>query len=140
MIVVERIDSTGGTAHRVSIRGHEIVADMSAPDGDDAGPDPHDLYDSALGACKAMTMLWYAQRNGIPVEDIHVGVVRDASGERQGVYKLTTRIAVTGAITDEQHDKLIAVAAKCPVHKLMSEVETQIETIAVPRVGDPERI
>lgn len=139
MIVVERIDPKNGTAHRISIRGHEIVADMSAPDGDDAGPDPHDLYDAALGACKAMTMLWYAQRNAIPVEDIHVGVVRDASQERKGIYKLTTRIAVTGPLSDEQHDKLIAVAAKCPVHKLMAEVETQIETIAVPRVGEAER-
>ena len=84
-------------------------------------------------------MLWYAQRHAIPVEDIHVGVVRDNSQERQGVYKLTTRIAITGPMSDEQHDTLIAVAAKCPLHKLMSEVETQIETIAVPRVGDPER-
>lgn len=138
MIVVERI-AADGTAHRISIRGHEIVADMAAPDGDDAGPDPHDLYDAALGACKAMTMLWYAQRNDIPVEDIHVGVVRDASRERQGVYKLTTRIALTGPMSDEQHDRLIGVAAKCPIHKLMSEVETQIETIAVPRVGEAER-
>ena len=137
MIVVERINPDG-TAHRISIRGHEIVADMAAPDGDDAGPDPHDIYDAALGACKAMTMLWYAQRNAIPVEDIHVGVVRDASEERQGIYKLTTRIALTGPMSDEQHDRLIAVAAKCPVHKLMTQVETQIETIAVPRAGNPE--
>lgn len=139
MIVVERIDPTGGTAHRISIRGHEIVADMSAPDGHDAGPDPHDLYDAALGACTATTMLWYAQRNDIPVEDIHVGVVRDASQERAGVYKLTTRIAITGPLSDEQRDKLMAVAAKCPVHKLMTKVETQIEVIAVARVGEPER-
>lgn len=139
MIVVERIDPEGGTAHRISIRGHELIADMSAPDGHDAGPDPHDLYDSALGACKAMTMLWYAQRNGIPVEGIHVGVVRDASQERQGIYRLTTRIALSGPLSAEQHDRLIAVAAKCPVHKLMSEVETQIETIAVPMVGEGER-
>jgi putative redox protein len=138
MIVVERI-APHGSAHRISIRGHELIADMSAPDGDDAGPDPHDLYDSALGACKAMTMLWYAQRNDIPVEDIHVGVVRDASQERQGIYKLTTRIALTGPLTQEQRDRLIAVAAKCPVHKLMSDVETQIETIAVPFVGEGER-
>ena len=139
MIVVERINPSGGTAHRISIRGHEIVADMSAPDGGDAGADPHDLYDSALGACKAMTMLWYAQRNGIPVEDIHVGVIRDASLERQGVYKLTTRIAVGGPLTEDQREKLIAVAAKCPVHELMSEVVTEIETVAVPHVGDAER-
>lgn len=138
MIVVERIDPDG-TAHRISIREHELIGDMSAPDGHDEGPDPHDLYDSALGACKAMTMLWYARRQGIPVENIHVGVVRDNSRERQGVYRLTTRIAVSGPLSDEEHGKLIAVAAKCPVHKLMSEVRTEIETIAVPRVGEPER-
>ncbi|EQA98703.1 putative redox protein [Sphingobium wenxiniae] len=137
MIVVERI-APDGTAHRISIRGHELIADMSAPDGHDTGPDPHDLYDSALGACKGMTMLWYAQRNGIPLEGIHVGVERDNSRERQGVYRLTTRIALSGPMTDEQYGKLIAVAAKCPVHKLMSEVRTEIDTIAVPRVGDPE--
>ena len=130
MIVVERIDPNG-SAHRISIRGHELIADMSAPDGHDAGPDPHDLYDAALGACKAMTMLWYAQRNAIPVEDIHVGVVRDASAERQGAYKLTTRIAITGPMTDAQHDKLIAVAAKCPVHKLMTAVDVQVSTLIV---------
>ena len=110
-------------------------SDMAAPDGHDEGPDPHDLYDAALGACKAMTVLWYAQRNAIPLEDIHVGVARDASEERKGVYKLTTRISLGGDLTDEQHDKLIAVADKCPIHKLMTQVETQVETIAVARAG-----
>lgn len=133
MIVVERI-APDGTAHRITIRAHELVADMSLPDGEDAGPDPHDLYDAALGACKAMTMLWYAQRKGIALDDIRVGVQRDASGERDGVYKLTTRIAIGGDLSAEEHAKLIEVAAKCPVHKLMSEVKTEIETIAIPHV------
>jgi putative redox protein len=134
MIVIERI-APDGTAHRISIRAHELVADMSLPDGDDAGPDPHDLYDAALGACKALTMLWYAQRNGIPLDDIHVGVARDASDERKGVYRLTTRIALGGPLTNEEHDKLIAVAGKCPVHRLMTEVTTEIETIPVGHIG-----
>ncbi len=133
MIVVERI-APDGTAHRITIRAHELVADMALPDGEDAGPNPHDLYDAALGACKAMTMLWYAQRKGIALDDIRVGVQRDASGERDGVYKLTTRIAIDGDLSAEEHAKLIEVAAKCPVHKLMSEVKTEIETIAIPYV------
>jgi putative redox protein len=133
MIVVERI-APDGTAHRITIGVHELVADMTAPDGDGAGPDPHDLYDAALGACKALTMLWYAQRKGIALDDIHVGVARDSSEERSGVYKLTTRIAIGGDISEDEHAKLIEVAGKCPVHKLMSEVRTEIETIAVPRL------
>lgn len=134
MIVVERI-APDGSAHRISIRAHELIADMTPPDGSDAGPDPHDLYDAAVGACKALTMLWYAQRNGIPLDDIHVGVVRDDSAERKGTYRLTTRIAIGGPLSEEQHDRLVAVAGKCPVHKLMTEVKTEIETVVVERSG-----
>lgn len=136
MIFIERI-GPDGTAHRIAIREHELIADMAAPDGNDAGPDPHDLYDAALGACKALTMLWYARRHDLPLQDVHVGITRDASAERKGLYKLTARIAIDGPLTDEQRDKLIEVAGKCPVHRLMSEVTTEIETIAVPsRTGE----
>ena len=131
MIVVERI-SPEGTAHRVTIGAHELIVDMKTSDGGEGeGPDPHDLYDAALGACKALTMLWYAQRNDIPLEGISVGVSRNASEERSGVYSLTARIAIDGPMTDEQKGKLIAVADKCPVHKLMTQVRTDIETLAV---------
>ena len=58
-------------AQAVRIRAHEITVDGSVADGgSDAGPSPHDLYDAALGACKAITVLWYARRKGIPVDDI----------------------------------------------------------------------
>lgn len=129
MIVVDRI-SPDGTPHRITIGAHELPVDMSLSDGGE-GPDPHDLYDSALGACKALTMLWYAQRKGIPLEGIHVGIVRDASEERQGIYRLTARIAIDGPMTGEQRAALLEVASKCPTHKLMTQVETQIETIMV---------
>lgn len=135
MIVVERI-TADKTAHRITIGAHELIADMSlAEGGADDGPNPHDLYDAALGACKALTMLWYAQRKGIALESVRVGVERDASGERDGIYRLTTRIAIDGPMSTEDRAKLIEVAGKCPVHKLMTQVETQIETIAV----DPVR-
>ncbi|MGE4429801.1 MAG: OsmC family protein [Sphingobium sp.] len=134
MIIIERVD-TDGTAHRITIGEHELIADMAPPDGAGEGPDPHDLYDAALGACKAMTMLWYAKRNDIPLEDIRVGVSRDASEERKGVYRLTTRIAIDGPLTEEHREKLLTVAGKCPVHKLMSDVRTEIETILVPHEG-----
>jgi len=134
MIVVERI-GTDGTAHRITIGEHELIADMAPPDGAGDGPDPHDLYDAALGACKALTMLWYAKRKNIPVEDIHVGVSRDASEERKGVYRLTTRIALDGPLSDAQREELAGVAGKCPVHKLMTEVRTEVETILVPQEG-----
>lgn len=131
MIIIERIGQDG-TAHRVTIRAHELIADIGVADGgDDAGPDPHDLYDSAVAACKALTMVWYAKAKGIALQDVRVGIERDASEEREGIYRLKTRIAIDGPISEAERAKLIEVAGKCPVHKLMTQVRTEIETIAV---------
>ncbi len=122
-------DQSGSMKHRISIREHVLVADVdTAAGGEDAGPSPHDLYDSALGACKALTLLWYAKRKQIPVDDIQVEVQRDDSGVREGVYRLKTLIAITGDVTDAQRAELLNAAGKCPIHKLMTQVTTEIET------------
>lgn len=122
-------DQSGLMKHRISIRNHELIADVdAATGGEDAGPAPHDIYDSALGACKALTLLWYAKRKQIPVEDITVVVERDDSQEASGTYRLKTAIAITGNVSDEQRAQLLNVAAKCPIHKLMTQITTEIET------------
>ena len=119
--------------HTVSVRDHAFPVDEpEANGGEDAGPTPHDLYDSALGACKAMTVLWYANRKQIPVEDIRVTVDRDDSAERQGIYRLRVTLAVTGALSDAQRQELLNVAEKCPVHKLMTVATTEVVTELAP--------
>src|SRR5271154_5742423 len=113
----------------VHVGGHEFVADVSRADGgNDAGPNPHDLYDAALGACKALTVMLYTRRRGIAVEDVEVVVERDAFGERSGTYALDTRLRIRGALSDAQLRELEAVAHKCPVHKLMTVITTVITT------------
>lgn len=128
MITVSRTDP-GATAHTVRVRGHEFQVDMALPDGADAGPDPHDLYDAALGACKALTLLWYARRNDIPLGDIEVAVHRDASEERAGTYRLKTVIQLDGDLSEAERAKLLSVAEKCPVHRLMTQVQTDVTTV-----------
>lgn len=123
-------DKTGPMRQTVSIRQHLLTADQPvAGGGEDAGPDPHEFYDAALGACKALTVLWYAQRKGMAVEDVLVEVERDGTQERQGLYKLKASLTFVGNLTDEERRQLLAVADKCPVHKLMTQVTTEIETV-----------
>ena len=132
MSITVRRDGTTGTQHIRRIRDHELVVDASvAAGGEDAGPQPHDLYDASLGACKALTVLVYARRKNIPVEDIEVVVDRDDSDERKGSYRLKTTLRVTGALSEEQRQELLRVAGKCPLHRLMTEVKTEIETTLV---------
>ncbi len=131
-ILVSR-DPSRKMKHTVHVRAHSFAIDEPESNGgEDEGFTPHDVYDSALGACTAMTVLWYAQRKKIPVEDIQVTVDRDDSEERQGVYRLKVALAVTGALTDAQRHELLAVANKCPVHKLMTQSRTEIQVDLLP--------
>lgn len=116
-------------AQTLTIRSHTLVVDGTLDEGgDDAGPNPHDLYDAALGSCKALTVLWYARRKGIPVSDVRTVIERDASAERAGTYRLAARMQISGDLSDAQLQELQAVAHKCPVHKLMTAVTTEITT------------
>jgi putative redox protein len=122
-------DLTQPMRHVVQIRGHQLAVDGSVEEGGtDSGPSAHDLYDAALGSCKALTLVWYARRKGIPLQDLQVTVERDASAERQGVYRLATTLHLGGDLSDAQRQELLTVASKCPVHKLMSTVTTEITT------------
>ena len=113
----------------IQIGQHVVIADMALADGGaDEGPDPHDLYDAALGACKALTILWYAKREGLPVEQVSTSITRDNSQERKGIYRLQATIAIGGDLSDAQLDKLTAIAEKCPVQRLMTSVVTEIST------------
>jgi putative redox protein len=129
MSITVRRDPAYPMRHTVTIRNHDLVVDGTLEEGgDDAGPSAHDLYDAALGTCKGLTVVWYARRKGIPLVDLEVTVERDDSQERQGVYKLATTLKLGGELTEAQRQELLAVAGKCPVHKLMTSVTTEITT------------
>ena len=127
MSISVRRDSSIGTRHTVRIRNEAFAADVTQPDGQGAAT-PHDLYDASLAACKALTVMLYAQRKNMPVEDIEVLVDRDDSEERKGIYRLKTSLRVTGTLDETQRAELLRVAAKCPIHKLMTEATIEIET------------
>jgi putative redox protein len=119
--------------HVVHVRQHAFAVDEpEANGGEDLGISPHEVYDSALGSCKALTVLWYANRKQIPVEDIRVTVDRDDSQEREGLYRLRVTLEITGDLTEAQRGQLLVVAEKCPLHKLMTQVKTEIVTELAP--------
>ena len=108
---------------------HVLHADIPVADGgQDLGPSPHDLFDAALVACKTLTANVYAKLHKMPLERVEAHVERDATQERQGVYVLRLRLAFHGPLTDEQRHKLHDVVTRCPIHKLMTTVDVQIET------------
>src|SRR3954466_12142205 len=96
----------------VRVRSHTLAADVG-PDsgGTDSAPGPHDYFDAALAACKALTATWYAKKHGIPLERVESHVERDDREERKGKYVLKVRLAFHGPMTEEQRAKIHAAVA-----------------------------
>lgn len=113
------------------IREHTLRADVGAALGStDSAPGPHDYFDAALATCKTLTATWYARRHDIPLERVECQVERDDSEERRGKYRLRVRVTFHGPMSDPQRTALAAAVAKCPIHKLMTTVDVEIETVS----------
>jgi putative redox protein len=98
-------DQQAPTRHDIHIGRNSLTTDLSHDmGGEGSGPSPHDLYDAALGACKALTVLSHAKRKNIPVEGIEVTVERDSSQERAGTYHLSAALTLTGDLSSEQRE------------------------------------
>ena len=129
-MIVAQTQTAGRMTTVLTAGTHTFYADEPLDaGGDDKGPTPHELFDSSLAACKSLTAFWYAKRNGIPLEKVDVQIERDDSKEREGSYVLKVKIEFGGNLTDEQRTKLKNVVARCPLHKLMTQVKIAIETI-----------
>ena len=114
----------------VRVRTHSFTSDVSvASGGQDTAPGPHDYFDTALATCKALTAMWYAKRKGIPLERVETHLETDDSQERTGIYHLRVRVELFGPMTDEQRAQVKRAITGCPIHKLMTTVDVQIEDL-----------
>jgi putative redox protein len=123
---------TGTYTQQITAGNHQLVADEPRPIGDDAGPTPYDLLLAALGSCTSMTVRMYADRKGCPVERvrvtlrhsrIHAQDCADCETKIGWVDQIDRAIELTGDLDDEQRQRLMQIAERCPVHQtLKSEV------------------
>src|SRR5213083_3498245 len=116
---------------------HRLLADEPASaGGGDAGPDPYDYLLAALGVCTSMTIGLYARRKNLPLQTIKVSLWQsriyakdcEECETKEGMLdRIDVKIELTGPLSAEQHDKLMDIAAKCPVHRtLTSEVNIRL--------------
>lgn len=104
--------------HRLNVRDFQLMVDEPSDlGGTNTGPTPTELVFSGLGACKAITMKIYAQRKGWPLVAVDAEIETEQIDNR---YKITVWLKLTGELSPEQREKLLTIADKCPVHKLLA--------------------
>jgi len=97
---------------------HAWVADEPAGiGGGDTGPEPASLLLASLGACTSITLKMYAKRKEWPLEGVHVELSMTSTADGTNIDR---RIALTGALSDDQRERLLQIANACPMHKVLS--------------------
>lgn len=116
-------------AYEIIVNGHNLITDVSIKlGGTNKGPDPHDYLQAALAACTALTLQMYADRKAIPLEmaDVKVKIVLEGKENR-----IRREIKLIGPLSDEQRQRLLEIAEKCPIHLFLSrgaKIETNLTT------------
>jgi putative redox protein len=121
-----------GYTHDVEIEGrHELVIDEpTEAGGADEGPSPTRVVAGALAACVAITVEMYANRKEWDVGEVEVVVDMEYEGYLPSKLDVTLRLPDT--LDEEQIERLEAIAARCPVHRSLTEgveITDRVETV-----------
>jgi putative redox protein len=112
-----------------------LVDEPVSAGGLGSGPNPYDLLSAALGACTAMTLRLYANRQHWPLQAVKVSVVhRRSSLDARDVF--AREIHLEGDLDEDQRAHLLAIAERCPVH-LSLERGAQVRTVLLPPEPPP---
>ncbi|HEY8131303.1 MAG TPA: OsmC family protein [Thermoanaerobaculia bacterium] len=122
--------------NEIEVGRHRLIADEPASaGGTDAGPTPYDFLSAGLGGCTSMTMRVVAKRENIPLEGVEVHVTNDrmyakdcadCSSNTGYIHRFDVRIKLIGNLSEQQRDRLLSVARRCPVAKTLTS-EIRIE-------------
>ena len=109
-----------GYEHEVAIREHRMTVDEPEDrGGTDTGPRPTQLLAASLAGCTAITLELYAERKGWDLGALEVEVDYTSS-ERQEPASFEVVLRLPDSFDEDQRQRLLKVAAKCPVHKVLA--------------------
>lgn len=121
--------SVAGFAQEITAGSHRLLSDEpTVVGGGDSGPTPYELLAAALGACTSLTLGMYARRRQWPLASvnvrlryskIHASDCADCETKEGMLDRIDREIELTGDLTEEQRNKLLEIADKCPVHRTL---------------------
>lgn len=115
---------------KVTAGNHTIYTDEPIDKGgEDKGVNPLELLASSLATCTAATLKMYVELKQWEVPTIDVEVILE-NNNKSGEALFERSISFGDAnLTEDQQKRLLFIAERCPIHKLLHgkiEVKTEI--------------
>ena len=112
--ILVNVRTAGGFHQVIRIRGLTFDADVpEVAGGTDKGPAPEEMLLGSLGSGMAVAALKYAERKAWPLKGVEVDVRK--SGDR-----ISTLVRLRGDLDSDQRRRLLQIAEKCPVRKMIA--------------------
>ncbi len=120
----------GRFTQKITIGNHVLTADEPIESGgNDLGPSPYDFILAALGSCTSITLRMYADHKKIPLENVivtlqHEKIYADdcdnCENNNSKIDHINRQIELQGDLTQDQRNRLLEIANKCPVHRTLT--------------------
>lgn len=134
----------GNYVRQLRMGSHFALADEPLDvGGQDAGPNPYEYLLAALGSCTSITLRMYADLKKLPLtrvtvqlkhRKIHARDCAECAGQaapNAKIDEIERHIVLEGPLSDEQRQRLLEIANRCPVHQtLMSDIRITTALVA----------
>ncbi|XJR90895.1 OsmC family protein [Elizabethkingia anophelis] len=80
-----------------------------------------------MASCTAITLKMYADRKQWDLGDLYVEAKRIVNTKGESTFRIS--LSTNVELSDEQKDKLLEIAEKCPVHKMLDQNEMKTSWI-----------
>ncbi len=125
---------------------HQWHGDMpESAGGTDTAANPEELLLGALGSCTTMTLHMYANRKGWDLQRVEIDLsldkvraeeVEEYDGDARFVHTIQQSLRFHGDLDEKQRARLMEIAGKCPVHRILDGPTLVSETTAASTVEE----
>ncbi|WP_339918852.1 OsmC family protein [uncultured Flavobacterium sp.] len=99
--------------------GQFIMDEPESIEGKDLGPDPFSTLLASLAACTLSTLRMYIDRKGWDIPEINISLNFYQESDPELTTTISRSISFPTEIEDDIKNRLLIIAEKCPVSKLL---------------------
>jgi putative redox protein len=99
--------------------GELLMDEPESLGGNDIGPDPFSTFLASLAGCTLSTLRMYIDRKGWDIPEIKISLNLYQETYTALETTISRTVSFSGNVSDEQKERLLVIADKCPISKLL---------------------
>ena len=109
--------------------GQLLMDEPESIGGQDLGPDPYSILLASLAGCTLSTLRMYIDRKGWNIPEIKISLNLSQENNPDLETIITREISFSSEVDEETKQRLLIIAEKCPVSKILKNKITIPTTI-----------